>query len=507
MKTSKKVLLTFIGNRDPFNMMGDRKSDGPILSLLNQWEEVRELTGIGLFYTLKMDVKAKQTQENICARFTDIEVSLHPIATKDPTNYQALLSGLRQHISELQKQLSEDREFWIATSSGSPQMQTCWFLLAASREISAHLVQVRETKDISEGQNLITFIDPQATWFPIIWSPMRPATPGAKRILPAEVDKKQKSAIENLGIIGSSKSLRESIDKAVKAAATEWSVIIFGEMGTGKESLARLIHDLSCRSEKPFITIDCGSFTETLIESEIFGHERAAFTGAAYKKVGLFEMADGGTLFLDEIGNLSKKGQADLLRVVQEQKVRRVGGTVDIQVDVRVIAATNRDLGKDMDAELFREDLYYRLNVIPITLSPLRERRDDIRLLIAHFLKQINEHSKIEKTISSDAIKKLEGHHWPGNIRELKNAIERAWTLSDEDEIDVDQFNFEGLDGRVPPPMHLPEFYEGFRLDNYCSEIREALVSKALSQSRTQREAAKLLGVSGASLSKRKKRP
>ena len=211
------------------------------------------------------------------------------------------------------------------------------------------------------------------------------------------------------------------------AAQSSSTILILGESGTGKELLARAIHAESQRSEGPFVALSCAALTETLLESELFGHEKGAFTGATGRQMGKFEMAHGGTLFLDEIGDISPKLQLDLLRALEEHRFYRVGGTEPVQVDARIVSATNRDLKKAVEEGKFREDLYYRLHVIPITLPPLRERGGDIPLLIEQILEQLNaEMGKRLEGVSAEALDLLMTHSWPGNVRELRNALERA---------------------------------------------------------------------------------
>jgi transcriptional regulator with PAS, ATPase and Fis domain len=215
---------------------------------------------------------------------------------------------------------------------------------------------------------------------------------------------------------------------AAKSAST---VLILGESGTGKDLLARAIHAESERASGPFVAVSCAALTETLLESELFGHERGAFTGANTRHTGKFEAADGGTLFLDEIGDISAKLQLDLLRVLEERRVTRVGGTGSIPVDVRVVAATNRDLARMVEDGTFRKDLYYRLNVIPLTIPPLRDRKEDIPLLVDHLLERLAvETGKRIEEVSDEAMARLLAHDWPGNVRELRNILERGLVLA-----------------------------------------------------------------------------
>jgi Nif-specific regulatory protein len=233
-------------------------------------------------------------------------------------------------------------------------------------------------------------------------------------------------------MVGASGPLRQLYDEVGRVAGTNTTVLVRGESGTGKELIAQAIHDHSLRLKGPFIKVNCAALPETLIESELFGHERGAFTGAEARKKGRFELAHGGTLFLDEIGELSPAIQVKLLRVLQEREFERVGGTEPVRVDVRVIAATNRDLEQALADGAFREDLYYRLNVFPIFVPPLRSRRADVLPLADHFIEKYSaEHRKPIKRISTAAIDLLAQYHWPGNVRELENTIERAVLMAD----------------------------------------------------------------------------
>jgi len=243
------------------------------------------------------------------------------------------------------------------------------------------------------------------------------------------------------GIVGNSSAMSEVYKTIGKVAPSDMTVLIQGESGTGKELIARAIHYNSKRLIKPFITVNCAAIPKDLLESELFGHERGAFTGATQRKVGKFEQADEGTIFLDEIGDMPLDLQAKILRVLQEREITRVGGDKSISVNVRIIAATNQDIKELVDERRFREDLFYRLNVIPITLLPLRERRDDIPLLADHFIKSTCAELCISgKSFDRKAIELLEKHSWPGNVRELENSIKRAVILSPDPVLTVGDF-------------------------------------------------------------------
>jgi transcriptional regulator with GAF, ATPase, and Fis domain len=233
------------------------------------------------------------------------------------------------------------------------------------------------------------------------------------------------------GIVGRSPKLLHALDQATQVSNFDMSVLILGETGVGKEGLVKAIHRLSNRSKKPLIKVNCAAIPGSLIESELFGHEKGAFTGAFERRIGKFEQAQGGTLFLDEIGEIPLEIQTKLLRVLQEKELERIGGRTTIKIDVRVIAATNRNLHKDVAAGRFRMDLYYRINVFPITLAPLRERKEDIPLLAEFFLKQhAGKTGEEVKQLTPAVLQKLVAHSWPGNIRELQHVIERNIILN-----------------------------------------------------------------------------
>jgi DNA-binding NtrC family response regulator len=239
------------------------------------------------------------------------------------------------------------------------------------------------------------------------------------------------------GLVGSHFRMQEVFEKIQKVSASNSTVLLVGESGTGKELVARAIHRHSPRRDQPFIAVSCAAIPETLIESELFGYEKGAFTGATFRRLGLFEAAGRGTLFLDEIGELSMNMQAKVLRALQERAVRRVGGREDIKVDVRIVAATNKDLGEAIDRGAFREDLFYRLNVVCIVIPPLRERSTDLPQLIEYFVRKFSASSgKQIRGITDEAMRLLINYHWPGNVRQLEAVIERAMLLSDGREIE-----------------------------------------------------------------------
>ncbi len=309
-------------------------------------------------------------------------------------------------------------------------------------------------------------------------------------------------------IVGASNSMEKLKQTIRTVASTQSTVLVYGESGTGKELVARAVHICSPRAAEPFVSINCGAFPETLLESELFGYVKGAFTGANQNKRGLFEVATQGTIFLDEISEMSLTMQVKLLRVLQERCVRPVGGSNEIAIDVRVIAATNRDLDKQVAENTFREDLYYRLNVIPVTVPPLRERREDIPLLVHHFLKKYAAAAgRSIVRVNPRSLDVLCGYDWPGNVRQLENAVERAVALETGEELHVDLpaerpkaraaaagVGAFGSSSMVSSGAVLPE---GVDMEKYVAEIERSLLQAALAQSNgVQTRAADVLKIS-----------
>jgi len=314
-------------------------------------------------------------------------------------------------------------------------------------------------------------------------------------------------------LVGSSEPMRKIFAVVERVAPTDTSVAIYGESGTGKELVARAIHQRSRRGTtgSPFIKVNCGALAETLLESELFGHEKGAFTGAIKRKLGRFELADGGTLFLDEIGDISPAMQTKLLRVLQEREFERVGGEASIKVDVRVVSATNKDLAKEVAEGRFREDLYYRLQVVPITIAPLRERKGDIPLLVEHFIRRLAPKTNPRvHAIDDAALSRLLAYRWPGNVRELENVIEQSLVFADGERITVEALPVAlraegdasprsdaggGSHDRLPVPsgeMALPDLLD---------DLERQLILKAYTQAKgVKTETARLLGIKTSAL-------
>ena len=307
-------------------------------------------------------------------------------------------------------------------------------------------------------------------------------------------------------IIGQSPALRSTLDLVRQAAPSSATVLLLGESGTGKELFARALHEHSGRAQAPFVPINCAAIPESILESELFGYERGAFTGAVQRKEGRFERANGGTLFLDEVGELTLAVQVKLLRVLQEGEIERLGGTSAVKVDCRVVAATNQDLAARVREGKFREDLFYRLNVIQVVLPPLRDRAEDIPLLANHFLARFaTKNGKPLRGLTAAALEALEAHGWPGNVRELENAIERAVVLSRSAELDLDDLPDQVRSGALlrasgAAPLAVQALFEGrtltVPLGTTMEEIEMRVIRETLRQTKGDKTlAAQLLGI------------
>ena len=313
---------------------------------------------------------------------------------------------------------------------------------------------------------------------------------------------RQETGVRYGEIVGAAPCMQAIYRVVEKVAPTDSSVLVTGDSGTGKELVARAIHTGSGRKDESFIKVNCGALTETLLESEMFGHEKGSFTGAVKRKLGRFELADKGTLFLDEIGDISPALQQKLLRVLQEHEFERVGGEATIRVDVRVVSATNKDLKAEVAAGRFREDLYYRLHIVPIQMPPLRDRKDDIPELIEFFLaKKCEEMNVAPKRLTGDATQAMRNYRWPGNVRELENVIERTVVLSDGEEVGPNDLPlaFEEDPGRTLATADLSP--GKIPLNQMLDDLERELITRAMEEAnRVKTRAAEILGIKTSAL-------
>jgi PAS domain S-box-containing protein len=321
----------------------------------------------------------------------------------------------------------------------------------------------------------------------------------------SEIEEMRLQIFNTTDLVMNDKKMLELMQMSKRIAKVDTTVLLLGETGVGKEEVAKFVHKNSTRKSKQFIKINCGAIPENLIESELFGYEEGAFTGANRKgKLGLFEVADGGTLFLDEIGELSLDMQVKLLRALQDREIKRIGGVAPIKIDVRILAATNRNLEEMVKKKLFREDLYYRLNVIPLTIPPLRERRQDIIPLIQYFLSKLNEKYGWNKYFSSEAMNCLYEYDWPGNVRELKNIVERMIIMSNQDSIGYNDLPKKVISEKSN--SYLTIEMENLSLKQAVAKLEGHLLEKAYEKHGNVRAAAKALGIDASTFVRKRKR-
>jgi len=489
-----KVLLTFTGFHDPYSpgLIGEDEQAGPILSLVAS----RSFDRIILFSTPNTEKNTSATVEALRTLHPNIDVEVKYLPLDDPTDYVAILRGLRQHIAEITESIPK-ANCYIAVASGTPQMHACWVLLAASGEIPAHILHVRPPKFVTKERPLVSEVDLTSPDFPCVR-----ANTAYLAELEAPIPDIE-TALQVLGIVGDHPKMKKTLAMAAALAPSNVPILILGETGTGKEVFARLVHRLSDHREKSFVPINCAAIPHDLVESILFGHKKGAFTGAISDQLGKFDVANGGTLFLDELGELPVSMQAKLLRVLQDGWVESLGEKKPHQVDVRIIAATNQDVGKMIREGRFRQDLYYRLNVGEIHLPPLRERRSDIPKLALHILDRINAGLKKPKRLAPSALTRLQNHSWPGNVRELENVIERSLRLATTPVLEADDLLIAEPVTYADPLAALPEPHDGFSLEAYLTSARKQLMLRALETADgNQSKAAKLLGISPQAVNK-----
>jgi DNA-binding NtrC family response regulator len=486
-----QILLTFTGFHDPYakGLVGEDEQPGPILSLL-------QARGFDLVYLISSPNTERNTVATAAALKNTVELRVVSIPLQDPTDYGLILKHLRGITAGLIEEFPGS-EYFVSVASGTPQMHACWVLLTASGEFPARILHIRPPPFVTAERPSVSEIDLNQAEFPIVR--VRNAAIAAPETTAPDIQ----TALAEIELVADHPKMVSALQQAAALASSNAPILVLGATGTGKELLAKFIHRLSGRPRENFVAINCSAIPRDLAESILFGHKKGSFTGATSDQVGKFDQADKGTLFLDELGELPLQAQAKLLRVLQDGLVEPIGATKAHKVDVRIVAATNQNLGKAIRQKEFREDLYYRLNVGEIHLPPLRERRSDIPKIALHILDRINKTLRRPKRLSQAALSRLQGHQWAGNVRDLHNVIERSARLTGKDIIDADDLIVFEPVGKDDPLSALPEPGDGFSLEGFLASARKQLLLRAIEAAGGNRsEAARLLGISPQAVSK-----
>jgi DNA-binding NtrC family response regulator len=553
MSQMLRALFAFVDPKDPFTpgVVAGEERTGPVLSLL----DARPFDRLFLFCTPHTRDNAEATRGEVGGRFPGCAITVRELPVSDPKDYSPLMGLLARSVSGILRQHPRMENF-ICVSSGTAEMRAAWFLLAATGALPATLLQIGtpadplfgaahvqevslESHDWRALRDLVMPLEffassPERDWGPpevfierMPTAPQEPPQGGYPRdevthleryIAPRAPARRPEKPLEaelssafpeldavlqELEIHVGSSLLRVAAEKAATAAPTDLPVLIQGETGTGKELFARLVTRLSLRHARGLVSVNCAAIPKELAESFLFGHRKGAFTGAVQDQEGKFQQADGGTLFLDEIGELTPDAQAKLLRVLQDGQVEPLGAPAPRKVDVRIIAATNRNLAEEVKAGRFREDLYYRLEVVVIGLPALRERRGEIAPLAAVLLRAINRRRLLPRQLSKEALRRLEEHDWPGNVRELANVLQRSVLYARREILRPEDLILSAPPSGPDPLARLPEPEPGFSLEAFLAQAREQLILRALAKSAgNQSAAADLLGVTRQAISK-----
>jgi DNA-binding NtrC family response regulator len=528
MLLSGPTLFAFVDLKDPFMagpVAGEDRA-GPILSLL----DARPCGWLHLFHTPHTRENAERTCQEVRKRYPPCQVQVHELPVSDPKDYSQVMGLLAREIRTVVRQ--RPSEHLVCVSSGTAEMRAALFLLTAVGVLPATLLQVgspaqplygaANVKEVDLGspdwsalRDLVMpssygrgddvgavlpdldSLEPPSPAGPARVAMRRPAMAYAAALRPPRRELPGlEDALKELGIFVGSAVFQQAVDRAAIVAPAAVPVLLQGETGTGKEVVAQLIHRLGGERGRPFVAVNCAAVPKDLAESYLFGHVQGAFTGAVRDQAGKFVEADGGTLFLDEIGELTLEIQAKLLRVLQDGQVTPLGATRVQNVNVRIVAATNRKLDQEIVAGRFREDLYYRLNLALIEIPPLRERGvEEIRTLTLRFLEDINRRRPAPVQISKEALRRLETHHWPGNVRDLKNALERSVLFAVGDVLGPEDILIQ-IQPQADPLAGLPEPGPGFSLEGFLAAARKQLFLRALEKSNgNQSQAAEKLGI------------
>jgi len=483
---NQNILFTFVGNRDPY--VEGSEEPGPVLSLL----ENTEFSRVYLFCTAPQYIeRAKSVEEifrqsGIYTQFRFINLDL-----ESPVDYQEIYSKLKASVDTIMESIAHEKaSISVLLDPGTPQMQTVWFLLVRGNYLNAKLLQGIPPRFAGGAYIAREVVIDEGVLPEIRVSDKSSGKRGGTWYVP---DSERK-------IIGNAPAFKDAMDKALRFAEYDVSVLLQGETGCGKGLFARLIHDKSKRKTQPFIPVNCASISEQLAMSELFGHKKGAFTGAESDRLGQFRAADGGTIFLDEIGDLPLTIQPKLLRVLEEKKYFPVGSDKEIEVDVRIIAATNKELEKLVYKGEFRRDLFERLNQVTVNIPPLRERKGDIPALTDNFVEAWNSKYKERKGLSPETIQYLIDYPWPGNVRELNNTITTLCASGMSAAIGPELLPQKILAHfYTPKSLHGMEISipkDGFNLKAMMYQIEKSYYQKALEKAGGNKEqAAKLLGL------------
>lgn len=509
---SRTILITFIGMKDPYP--ADDATPGPILSLIKTrtFNEIFLLCSSAAFLERAHDLEHELKEEHIDGKVNPIDL---PIA--DVISYEEIWQKLTRALDDIDALMpSRLNEWHFLLDSGTPQMKACLFLAGKTGRYKTRILQgippyhaqgIYRVRDITDATPSLPIQPVPQSISGFVREPQTPFQGAAGQIESSGIHPCLRGGAEYTSIISRSQGMHEAVLRAKRAARYNEPVLILGETGTGKTVLARMIHDLSQRKYAPFIEINCSAIPEGLAESTLFGHERGAFTGADRAKTGALRTAHRGTIFLDEIGDLPLPVQAKLLKALEEKTFLPVGSDKLVSVDVRVIAATNKDLKRLITEGTFRRDLYQRLNVIAISIPPLRERPEDIDALIDKTLTDWNMEYGEQKSLAEPARALLRTYPWPGNVRELLNAIRSAAAICMHNEIQPehlpDDIRLSGCDTASSQDKMGNISEEGINLPARLLQIEWGYVSRALRSANGNREAAaRMLGITGHSLRK-----
>ena len=512
----ERILLSFVGNRDPYS----DADPGPVLSLLG----AREFTRVILFCNGSEYVEKARTVETIAKEHAPgIRFNFVSLDLNSPIDHEEIYRELRSALQTLRPTMATGpHSISVLLDPGTPPMQTTWFLLVMSGQLDAELLQgvparfaggAYKARTIELDRDLFPGLEVSQKESATEGSDGSPETGTVAEDTGVDYARQSRGTIGgtaegpwiqagDVRIVGQSPAFTDVLEKAQRVAQYNVSVVIRGETGTGKEVIARLIHRASPRAREAFIAINCAAITKGLEESEFFGHEKGAFTGADRDRLGQFRAAHGGTVFLDEVGDLPLETQAKLLRVLEDHTVTPVGSQTPIAVDIRVLAATNRDLEDQIREGTFRRDLYERLAQVTVRIPPLRERADDVPHLLRHFVEQWNSQYHEEKGLSDEAVAMVLDYPWPGNVRELQNAVKSICAMGQSSSIGP-----ELLPGSIlshfdrPRPLGVVSVQippEGLDVRAVLHDVERGYYEEALRLSGGNAEqAAKLLGING----------